>query len=207
MVGYVLVAAGLPLPFGAAPVAGDAASKRLATKDRSRPFPCMDKPCGCTTAEQCFSNCCCNSPAELLAWARAKRASPDVLVALDRRAAPPAAGRPARAGCCAAAARPACCAAAARPACCAEACPAPVVAPPPSTAPQDEPASVRGVSLRALLACGGIVAEWLTVAAAPPPQPVRAATAAVHPIAVLIPGDESPLAERAAPDGPPPRAT
>jgi len=53
ILGYTLVASGLPLPLGGVgvPAARDTATtKRLAAKDRSRPFPCMDKPCGCDTA-------------------------------------------------------------------------------------------------------------------------------------------------------------
>ncbi len=55
---YLAVAVGIPLPLS-----GD--------KDRSRPFPCMDHPCGCRSAEQCWTHCCCFSPAERVAWARA----------------------------------------------------------------------------------------------------------------------------------------
>lgn len=28
-------------------------------KDRSQPFRCQDRPCGCRTAEQCRKQCCC----------------------------------------------------------------------------------------------------------------------------------------------------
>ena len=66
-----------------------AAAKRLAAKDRSVPFPCMDRPCGCVTAKQCFTTCCCHTPAETLAWAEANRVSVDVLQALRRRVAEP----------------------------------------------------------------------------------------------------------------------
>lgn len=44
---YVVVASGLPLPMASGPPAvGSAAATQLADKDRSRPFPCLDKPCG-----------------------------------------------------------------------------------------------------------------------------------------------------------------
>ncbi len=76
--GWCLIASGVPLP---AIRPGD---ERAPTKDRSRPFPCMDSPCGCGTAEQCFSSCCCHSPAERLAWARAHGGDVEVLLALER---------------------------------------------------------------------------------------------------------------------------
>lgn len=87
LVGYGLVASGLPLPVGVSThaAAHTPAGKRLAVKDRSRPFPCMDKPCGCASAEQCFANCCCSTPRERLAWARSHRVEPAVVASLERR--------------------------------------------------------------------------------------------------------------------------
>jgi hypothetical protein len=40
-------------------------------KDFSRPFPCMDRACGCRDAAQCWKGCCCFSDHEKLAWAAA----------------------------------------------------------------------------------------------------------------------------------------
>jgi hypothetical protein len=194
--GYAVLASGLPLPMGSLAVRGNSpAAKRLAVKDRSRPFPCMDKPCGCATAEQCFSNCCCNSPAELVAWAKANRIDPAVISALTRRAAEPAL----EASCCSTAAKTSCCADAAKPSCCESESPEP-------HEPDEIPVSVHTVVLRAMLACGGIVAEWLAVGGALPPPPVVACDRATEPIASLILVDEVSLSERGAPDGPPPRS-
>ena len=39
-------------------------------KDRRVPFPCMDRPCGCRNADDCWQHCCCFSPAEHVAWSR-----------------------------------------------------------------------------------------------------------------------------------------
>ena len=39
------------------------------TRLSSQPFPCQDRHCGCVTAEQCWTNCCCYGPEEHLAWA------------------------------------------------------------------------------------------------------------------------------------------
>jgi hypothetical protein len=57
LVVYAAVALGFPVPVH--PV-----------KDHSQPFPCQDHPCGCHTAEECWSHCCCFTPEERWAWAR-----------------------------------------------------------------------------------------------------------------------------------------
>ncbi len=203
VIGYVLVASGLPLPGGVPPTGADAAAKRLSAKDRSRPFPCMDKPCGCASAEQCFTNCCCNTPAELLAWARARRVDSAVIAALSRRAAAPGGttSPPQQAArCCSTAARPACCAEADQPACCG-------ATPPVPAEPEAVPVAAPAVVLRAMLACGGIVAEWLAVGGSLPPPPVAACDRGGPPAAALTLFNESSLSERVAPEGPPPRAS
>ena len=55
-------------------------------KDRSKPFRCQDRPCGCRTAEQCRTQCCCSPKTHITA--RVKRlsepaASPSVGTAKD----------------------------------------------------------------------------------------------------------------------------
>jgi hypothetical protein len=45
------------------PVSAGVPRVRL-TKDTSVPFPCQDRACGCQSAEQCYSSCCCFSPAD-----------------------------------------------------------------------------------------------------------------------------------------------
>jgi hypothetical protein len=62
---YFLVACGVPLPLPSP----HADSARV---DKTTPFPCMDHRCGCHSAEQCWTNCCCQTPSERLAWARAR---------------------------------------------------------------------------------------------------------------------------------------
>ncbi|TWT73803.1 hypothetical protein Pla123a_36970 [Posidoniimonas polymericola] len=54
---YAAAATGLPLRGPAPP---RAAAER---------FPCEDCGCGCGSAEVCWTNCCCNSLSERLAWA------------------------------------------------------------------------------------------------------------------------------------------
>lgn len=55
-------------------------------KDRSRPFPCMDRACGCQSAEACWKGCCCFTDREKLAWAAAHDVVvPDYVVAAAAR--------------------------------------------------------------------------------------------------------------------------
>lgn len=44
----------------------------LSRKDLSVPFPCMDRQCGCRTADQCWQSCCCFTNRQKLAWAKKK---------------------------------------------------------------------------------------------------------------------------------------
>ncbi len=211
LLGYALIVSGLPLG-GVGPAAGHsaAAAKRLAGKDRSTPFPCMDTPCGCVSAQQCFTDCCCRSPAETRAWARANGVTAGVILALERRAASPAAAT-AR-GCCATAAHEdlsevcfeyeylaAAGAAGEEP---------PVVAVEAAEATADAavlPVSARTVVLKSLLACGGIVAEWLAAGGCLPPKVVVAVAGGEWPPELLSLHDASFPGERAEPAAPPPR--
>lgn len=78
----------VPLPIASPPVAG---------KDRSQPFPCMDRPCGCASADQCWKGCCCFTNSEKVAWARANRIELPafVLAAAKKEAETIAAAKPA----------------------------------------------------------------------------------------------------------------
>jgi hypothetical protein len=217
---YALLTSGLPLPLVAtAPSEGSPAARHLAAKDRSQPFPCMDKPCGCATAEQCFTNCCCHTPAETLAWARSHRLAPHILAALERRAGADRSA-PDAGSCCAAKAigplaKPACCSAV-KPA--AEAGDTEVCRDYQSLAaeiasaagePQAEgqPAGrARVVTLRAMLACGGIVSGWLAVGVALPPPRIVTCERAAEPCGTTVLCNVIAMGVRSAPDAPPPRA-
>jgi len=232
ILGYALVASGVPLPVARWPAVSPGAAavrqqveQRLSGKDRTQPFPCMDKPCGCATAEQCFTSCCCNTPAETLAWAKAHAVEPAVLDALERRVAfsRHAVAKTAKTSCCASRAP------AAEESCCASRQPATAViegddrcsmavslAAVPSTTeeltteegfPADDPAEPRSrtVTLRAMLACGGIVAEWFAAVVALPP-PRTEVFLAMRVFDVCTPGNESGDSLRASPATPPPRA-
>lgn len=63
LVCYVLTAFGVPLP--AAPV-----------RKGSVPFICQARGCGCQSAEQCWSGCCCFTPEQRWAWARQHQVEP-----------------------------------------------------------------------------------------------------------------------------------
>jgi len=207
ILGYGLVASGLPLPLGGTlPGATDATSaKRLAGKDRSQPFPCMDKPCGCATAEQCFTNCCCNTPSQTLAWAQARGLEPALIAALERRAADETPLAEPVASCCAAqAAVPNCAAVTSVPGdssaeapCCTAAAAADV--------PVAAPAPPRAVVLRAMLACGGIVAQWCAAGAVPLPERIDVSIC-FRWIDTLCVGDLAPASRADDLDVPPPRA-
>ena len=212
LLGYALVASGLPLPLGTTTPANpsSAAGKRLAVKDRSQPFPCMDKSCGCATAEQCFRQCCCNTPAETLAWARAHKIDLAVIAALQQRVA--VAAPPTQGSCCSSArscrsTEPIAATGSGGAELCSEESSAaaatlanaggePVV-------PQRD--GQRSVVLRALLACSGIAAQWVSGGASLPPPPAVAVTLATLVIDSIALADDEFSHDRAAPDAPPPR--
>jgi hypothetical protein len=211
---YALVVSGLPLPV-ALPPAGTAAARKLAAKDRSQPFPCMDKACGCDTAERCFTNCCCHTPAETLAWAKARNIDPAVIQVLQRRvaAATPA---PAAGSCCAAKqAKPSCCAAEVAgevresdsedDSICSEY--QSLAAEPglPPEPPADEEPATRVVILRAMLACGGSVAQWAAACVSLPPPVVVTCEIPWPRVGAVMTCDEGASGTGGPPDLPPPR--
>lgn len=73
VVNQFAVASGLPLPVSAAM---NAAVK----KDLSKPFPCMNRACGCLNADQCWHSCCCFTMREKLAWAAENGVEPPEFV-------------------------------------------------------------------------------------------------------------------------------
>jgi hypothetical protein len=60
---YLLAALEIPLPV-------------FVHKNSSQPFPCQNHACGCQTAEQCWSHCCCFTPEERWAWAKVHNIEP-----------------------------------------------------------------------------------------------------------------------------------
>lgn len=55
----------------------------LVHKDRSKPFPCMGRACGCMSAEECKHGCCCFSNKEKLAWALRNGVDPSNVADMD----------------------------------------------------------------------------------------------------------------------------
>jgi len=214
---YLLVASGLPLGLPGVDPTGTDAGAALVEKDRSLPFPCMNKPCGCATAEQCFTSCCCHTPAELLAWAKANRVEPGVLVALERRLAVDTECQ--AGGCCVDSSR-------LRPSgsdqasCCEydslEVCSeyrylaahAPEDDQPARDEPQEQADVISAdvVVLQAMLACSGVLEQWLVIGTSLPPPRVVRVVAPVSPGTSVVVFDTNAFGDRAAPDAPPPRA-
>lgn len=56
----------------------------------SENYPCKGNLCGCRTAQQCWTSCCCTTPEERLAWAIENNVTPPVYAVLssDRSAEP-----------------------------------------------------------------------------------------------------------------------
>ena len=223
LVGYAVVVSGLPLPIGG-PATGvgsggrvdPVAEARLGGKDRSTPFPCMDKPCGCGTAEQCFTACCCNTPAETLAWARAHDIDAAVLASLERRAATPccAAPEPPQRSCCAATSVEES-TAAGLPEVCAEyrslaAEPAgQPIAVDEQAHPEDIPPETpprRTIVFRAMLACGGIVTGFAAATICLPVDAPPRFEPDIAPVDRLPLADEVGISAARAPEVPPPRS-
>jgi hypothetical protein len=206
---YALVASGLPLPV-ALPPAGSAAARKLAAKDRSQPFPCMDKACGCDSAERCFSSCCCHTPAETLAWAKARGLDPAVLAALQCRVAA-ATSAPASGGCSAVQPQRSCAAAdeadaAADDAICSDYQSLAAEQGLPPESPADDQPATKVVILRAMLACGGIVAQWAAAGVSLPPPAIVTCLMAWPCVGTVAVFDEGTLGTGDPPDLPPPRA-
>lgn len=74
LLGFVTANLGLPLIVPASPLASQDAA--TGGKDKSIPFPCQDRPCGCLSADACMRSCCCFSAQERLAWFRAHNITP-----------------------------------------------------------------------------------------------------------------------------------
>ncbi len=195
---YGLVVSGLPLPI-AMPPEGSAAAKNVAGKDRSQPFPCMDKACGCDSAEKCFSNCCCHTPIETLAWAKARGIDPAVVDALSRRVAAATAHAESLASSC---------------------CSADVDDPDQAICSDyqslaaepiekedhtDTLPTTRVVVLRAMLACGGIIAQWTSVGTSLPPPAIVTCDLPWPQVGVVALVDARVLGAGGPPDLPPPR--
>src|SRR5688500_11870521 len=57
LVAHLAASAGIAIPAPAA-----------AAQDRSTPYPCMDRLCGCRSAKECWQSCCCFTKGQRRAW-------------------------------------------------------------------------------------------------------------------------------------------
>lgn len=64
LIAFTAAATGVPLPV-----------PRLASRLQER-FPCENCGCGCHSATVCWTNCCCHTMADRLAWARREGVRP-----------------------------------------------------------------------------------------------------------------------------------
>jgi hypothetical protein len=140
---YTTTAVGLPLPLG---------GKSLIHGEGD--YPCAAGACGCRSAEQCWTSCCCHTLAERLAWAKRRGIRPPREAidqarkqALDTRWLDRAQGS--------AAARPNCCAAEAGGA---EKCGAPDAS---TCAAIDETSTSDYAVVMSALRCQGKSINWL----------------------------------------------
>lgn len=69
----VVACASLPIPL---PERTTVTEHTTVDKDRSQPFPCQHRPCGCRSADQCWKRCCCFTQAQKLAWAKRNGVTP-----------------------------------------------------------------------------------------------------------------------------------
>ena len=200
---HALVASGLPLPVMSPPT-GTAAARKLAAKDRSQPYPCMDSACGCDSAERCFTNCCCHTPAETLRWAEARGIEPAVLAALWRRVAV-ASPTPAAGSCCARTATVNPSEADPDNAICSDYQSLAAEPGVPPASPAEEQPATKVVILRAMLACGGIVAQWAAACVSLPPPETVTCELPWPCVGEVTMGDDEQCGTVGPPDLPPPR--
>lgn len=175
LLAYLVAAVGVPLPG-------------VTQKDRSVPFPCMDRTCGCHDASGCKQHCCCFTSEQKLAWAAEHDVDPTPFVNdLDLVAALPAehAKIPAHAAACCVAkphhpevpARLADQRSSAAPSVCHEhtTTPSPMSSGNLARPIADPPASDDGmISIAAYRLCHGLAPLWSTLGAGlPPPRPAE----------------------------------
>ena len=73
-IGYLVLAIGVPI------------SIPRSAKNTSELYPCMNHPCGCPSAEDCWRHCCCFTLTERLAWAREHHVTPPDYALAEARA-------------------------------------------------------------------------------------------------------------------------
>jgi len=96
---FSFVIAAVPIPLPVMPIS-------LTAVGGEEPFPCQGSRCGCHSAKQCWTACCCRKPSERKRWAEEQQVRPPAYAILHDGSASAAQEQPvAPAGrsCCAAA--------------------------------------------------------------------------------------------------------
>ena len=170
-------------------------------RDLSQPFPCQNHPCGCRNADECWRHCCCFTPAERWAWARANHVEPP---SYAERPISEDSGRPL---CCvhrehqvahAEPASPACCSTAGHESSCCKTR---------SHLRSDKgKSSPRWILAMVSQQCQGATSQWLGGGTAVPPPPVVTWSPAWPLVGKLSYADRSSSSQAPTPPDPPPRS-
>ncbi len=67
-------AASMPIPVGLV---------EIADRVDAEPFPCQGCSCGCKSARQCWTSCCCQTPRQRLAWAKKNGVTPPAYAVVE----------------------------------------------------------------------------------------------------------------------------
>jgi hypothetical protein len=164
---------------------------RAPAKDRSKPFPCQDNPCGCADAETCWRDCCCNTHAQKIAWAKEHGVTPPTyvfeLAKAERATAKPCCQKTKVANCCKSKGRGACCKK--------------------SAAPKKKSSDGGWVTWIGRQKCRGFSPNWLMLSHSIPLVAKVTVPAPEGPKQTVPMADDSPMTIAHAPEAPPPRAS
>lgn len=152
---FAIVTSGVPLPAG------------MPSDKFGAPFPCQSHACGCRSASACWADCCCFTPEEKLAWARANGVTPPAgtptFDSSTNKPEPEENAPPAKRACCAKHAKAPAVASVTKRSCCqaknAEGCEATCPERRDEEAAETDDAS-RGVVLLEAMKCRGVASSW-----------------------------------------------
>jgi hypothetical protein len=192
LLAYLAASLGFPLPAPARHKSG------------RQPFPCQDNPCGCQTAEECWTHCCCLTPEEHWEWARRHHVEPPAYATRPEPQGWRTTPRRAREE---AAAPETTCAACAR-SCCGGGqgdCCRPKPAEPTKATPPPEERTVRWALGISALHCQGQATLWIGGGAVLPAPPAPAWAPNLVPVGWALPTDLVGPRVFTSPPTPPPR--
>lgn len=181
---YLFAALEMPLPV-------------FVHKISSQPFPCQDHACGCQTAEQCWSHCCCFTPEERWAWAREHNVEPPAYAEKPNSRSLTVAAQPASTGWNTvklrdrdrdggAATKNCCCACE------------------PVTPAKEKPSTTgRWITMMTAWRCQGYSTVWLSTGAVLPVPPLTLPLEDAPPARVCLPSERADVIPSTPPDPPP----